>query len=51
MKIVMIISMLSIQGCGAVALPCRISADVLRIVPVIGEPISQAFDACGDIVD
>jgi hypothetical protein len=51
MKIVMIISMLSIQGCSAVALPCRISADVLRIVPVIGEPIAQAFDACGDIVD
>ena len=51
MKIVMIISMLSIQGCGAVALPCRISADVLRIVPVIAEPIAQAFDACGDIVD
>jgi hypothetical protein len=51
MKIVMIISMLSIQGCGAVALPCRISADVLRIVPVIGEPIAQALDACGDIVD
>jgi hypothetical protein len=51
MKTVIIISMLFIQGCGAVALPCRISADVIRIVPIIGEPVTQAFDACGDIVD
>jgi hypothetical protein len=51
MKTVIIISMLFIQGCGAVALPCRISADVIRIVPIIGEPVAQAFDACGDIVD
>jgi len=51
MKTVLIISMLLIQGCGSVALPCRVSADVMRIVPIIGEPAAQVLDACGDIID
>jgi hypothetical protein len=51
MKTVLIISMLLIQGCGSVALPCRVTADVMRIVPIIGEPVAQVLDACGDIID
>lgn len=38
-------------GCGAVALPFRVTADVARIVPVIGDPVAAPFDAVGDAID
>jgi hypothetical protein len=43
--------LLALTGCGAVALPFRVTADVARIVPVIGDPIAAPLDAVGDAID
>lgn len=40
-----------LSGCGLVALPFRVTADVARIVPVVGDPIAAPFDAVGDAID
>jgi hypothetical protein len=40
-----------LAGCGAVALPFRVTADVARIVPVAGEAVAEPLDATGDAID
>lgn len=40
-----------LAGCGAVALLFRVTADVARVVPVIGDPVAAPFDAVGDAID
>ena len=42
---------LALAGCGAVAFPFRVTADALRIVPVVGDPVATPFDAAGDAID
>jgi hypothetical protein len=52
MRIVVLLLLCSLLvGCGAVALPFRVTADVARIVPVIGDPVAAPFDAVGDAID
>jgi hypothetical protein len=41
----------SVAGCGAVALPFRVTADVARIVPVAGDVVAAPLDATGDAID
>ena len=41
----------ALAGCGAVALPFRATADVVRIVPVAGDVVAVPFDAAGDAID
>jgi len=41
----------SLAGCGAVALPFRVTADVARIVPVAGDVVAAPLDATGDAID
>jgi len=38
-------------GCAAVALPFRVTADVVRVVPLVGEAIAVPFDAAGNLID
>ncbi|MEE8394155.1 MAG: DUF6726 family protein [Rhodospirillales bacterium] len=40
-----------ISGCAVVAAPCRITGAVVQIIPVIGDPIGEALEACGDAID
>jgi hypothetical protein len=40
-----------LAGCGAVALPFRVTADVLKIVPVAGDVAAVPFDAAGEAID
>jgi hypothetical protein len=40
-----------LAGCGAVALPFRATADVVRIVPAAGDVVAVPFDAAGDAID
>jgi hypothetical protein len=40
-----------LSGCGAVALPFRVTADVARVVPVVGDAVAAPFDAVGDAID
>lgn len=40
-----------VSGCGAVALPFRLTADAARIVPVAGDVVAEPLDATGDAID
>ncbi len=40
-----------LSGCAALAAPCRVTGSVMKVIPVIGEPIGSALDACGDAID
>ena len=40
-----------LTGCGAVALPFRVTADVARVVPVAGDVVAAPLDATGDAID
>jgi hypothetical protein len=44
-------SLLPLGGCAVVALPCRLSAATLRIVPVVGHAAAVPFDACAAAID
>lgn len=45
------IALLCLGGCGLVALPFRVTGDVVRVVPVVGEPIGAPIHAVGDAID
>ncbi len=42
---------LSLSGCGLVALPFRVTGDVIQVVPIIGKPIGKPIHAVGDVID
>ena len=48
---VVVIACLSLTGCGLVALPFRVTGDVLSVVPVVGKPLGAPIHAVGDIID
>ena len=41
----------ALTGCGVVALPCRVGAAVVDVVPVIGHPAATPLDACANAID
>jgi hypothetical protein len=47
----LLLACLALAGCGLVALPFRVTGDVARVVPVIGEPIGAPIHAVGDAID
>ena len=49
--ILMLLACIDLSGCGAVALPFRVTADVARIVPVVGDVVAAPLDAVGDAID
>ncbi len=52
MRVVMLVlAALSLSGCGLVALPFRLTGDVISVVPVIGKPIGAPIHAVGDVID
>ncbi|HEY0423834.1 MAG TPA: DUF6726 family protein [Rhodopila sp.] len=46
-----LIVLASLGGCGVVALPFRVTGDVVQAVPVIGKPIGKPIHAVGDAID
>ena len=42
---------LALTGCGAIALPFRVTADIARIVPVAGDVVAAPLDGVGDAID
>lgn len=38
-------------GCGLVALPFRVTGDVIQAIPVVGKPIGAPIHAVGDVID
>lgn len=49
--VLLLASVLLLSGCGLVALPFRVTGDVISVVPVIGKPIGRPIHAVGDIID
>jgi hypothetical protein len=41
----------SLAGCSVVAAPCRISAAVVKTVPVVGDAVAVPLDACAEVID
>ena len=51
-SLIMLISLaFFLGGCAVVAAPCRITGAVVKIIPVVGDPIGEVFDSCGDAID
>lgn len=48
---VLLMAGLGLSGCGLVALPFRVTGDVLQVVPVVGDAAAVPFDAVGDAID
>ena len=49
--ILVLLACVGLPGCGAVALPFRVTADVARIVPVVGDVVAEPLDAVGNAID
>lgn len=47
----LITSVIFLSGCSTVALPFRVTADALRVIPVVGDAVAVPFDAVGNFVD
>ncbi len=50
-RLLAILSMLSLAGCGLVAAPCRVTSAALDIVPVVGHAAATPTDACAATID
>jgi hypothetical protein len=42
---------ITLSGCSVLAAPCRISAAVVKTVPVVGKAVAVPLDACADVID
>ena len=40
-----------LPGCAVVALPFRVTGDVIGVVPDVGKPLGAPFRAGGDAID
>ena len=49
--IVLLAGALALSGCSVLAAPCRISAAVIKPVPVVGKAAALPADACAEIID
>ena len=47
----LVLACLLLSGCGLVALPFRVTGDVISVVPVVGKPIGKPIHAIGDAID
>ena len=45
------IAIVTLSGCSVLAAPCRISAAVVKTVPVVGTVVAVPLDVCADIID
>lgn len=47
----LLLSCLVLSGCGLVALPFRVTGDVIQVIPLVGKPIGKPIHAVGDVID
>ena len=43
--------LLPLGGCGVAALPCRLTAATLDILPAVGHAAAEPFNACAAAID
>ena len=48
---VLLLASLILAGCAVAALPCRVTADVVNVIPVAGAVAAAPFDACAGVID
>jgi hypothetical protein len=51
MRLLMLLTLLAVSGCGAVAAPCRVTSAALDIVPFVGHAAATPTDACANAID
>lgn len=44
-------ALLSLDGCGVAALPCRLASAALDIIPAVGHAAATPFDMCAKAID
>ena len=49
--VLLLLAGLTLSGCGLIALPFRVTGDVISVVPVVGKPIGAPIHAVGDAID
>lgn len=42
---------MSLNGCGVMAAPCRVTSAALKMVPVVGHVAAVPTDACAAVID
>ena len=42
---------LALSGCGLVAVPFRVTGDIVQVVLVVGKPLGEPIHAVGDAID
>ncbi len=50
-RLLLILSLASLSGCGLFAAPCRVTSAGLKIVPVVGHVAATPTDACAQVID
>jgi hypothetical protein len=51
MRLIVLITMLLVSGCGFVAAPCRVTSAALDMVPLVGHAAALPTDACAEAID
>ncbi|MCG7363420.1 hypothetical protein MHZ93_19355 [Roseomonas sp. ACRSG] len=47
----LMLSCLTLAGCGLAAAPCRVGSAALRIVPLVGDVAAAPTDGCAAVID
>ncbi len=50
-RVVAVLVLLGLQGCGLAAAPCRLGSAVVKIFPYIGHVAAAPTDACAAAID
>ena len=50
-RAILLVTCLLLSGCAVVALPFKVTADVVSVVPVAGDVVAAPLDATGDVID
>ncbi len=50
-RAILLTACLLLAGCGAVALPFHVTADVVSVVPVAGDVVATPLEVTGDVID
>ena len=50
-RMIPLLLLLALTGCGLAAAPCRVTSAALKIVPLIGHAAAVPTDACGAVID
>lgn len=50
-RLLSLLLLLALSGCGLFAAPCRVGSAALKIVPVVGHVAAAPTDACAGAID